>query len=61
MLEHAQAETRQQLNEAIEKQKKTGRRLMDILRSDLDGEMFRGIWSWLNQPVEIGTGKKKTQ
>ncbi|MDP6438484.1 MAG: ATPase, T2SS/T4P/T4SS family [Candidatus Brocadiia bacterium] len=59
VLAHAQAETRQQLNDAIEKQQKTGRRLMDILRSDLDGEMFRGIWSWLNESVEIGAGKKK--
>lgn len=61
VLAHAQAETRQQLSKALEKREKTGWRLMDILRSDVDTDMFRRIWSLLQSPAEKATGKKKVK
>jgi len=51
VLAHAQDETRRQLQQAIEKKKRTGQRLMDILRQDVDREMFKRIWNFLQRPA----------
>ncbi len=57
VLSQAQIETRKQLTEAIEKQRATGRNLMDILRQDVDREMFGKIWKFLQGPS--GKGKSR--
>ena len=57
VLANAQAETRQQLEHAIQEQKKTGKGLMDILRADLDKDMFGRIWSFMHKPAETASGK----
>ncbi|MFW6457472.1 MAG: ATPase, T2SS/T4P/T4SS family [Planctomycetota bacterium] len=58
ILGHAQGEIRTQLRQAIEQQQKTGRKLMEILRQDVDREMFKGIWEFLHNPVSPGKGQK---
>jgi type II secretory ATPase GspE/PulE/Tfp pilus assembly ATPase PilB-like protein len=62
VLAHAQEETRRQLEDAMKRKQRTGAKLMDILRQDVDREMFGRIWSFLNNPVEgkkeEGEGKK---
>jgi len=59
VLAHAQEETRRQLTEAIKKKEKTGRRLMDILKSDVDREMFGRIFALLHKPAEPPAKGKK--
>jgi len=57
VLAHAQDETRRQLEDAIEKKKTTGRSLTDILRQDVDRDMFRRIWAFLEKPAEEKPGE----
>ena len=54
VLAAAQEETRQKLEAAIEKKKSTGLSLMDVLRQDVDRQMFGKIWRVLNQPIGAG-------
>ena len=57
VLAHAQEETRRQLQDAIEKKKTTGRSLTDILRQDVDRDMFKRIWAFLEKPAEEKPGQ----
>jgi type IV pilus assembly protein PilB len=57
VLAHAQEETRRQLEDAIEKKKTTGRSLTDILRQDVDRDMFKRIWAFLEKPAEEKPGQ----
>ena len=57
VLSHAQEETRRQLQDAIEKKKTTGRSLTDILRQDVDRDMFKRIWAFLEKPAEEKPGE----
>ncbi len=57
VLANAQGETRRQLQDAIEKKKTTGRSLTDILRQDVDRDMFRRIWAFLEKPAEEKPGQ----
>jgi type II secretory ATPase GspE/PulE/Tfp pilus assembly ATPase PilB-like protein len=61
VLAHAQDETRHQLEEAMRRKENTGAKLMDILRQDVDREMFGRIWSFLNNPVESKKEKGETR
>jgi len=51
-------EQAKRLKEATEKQKRSGRKLMDLLRQDVDGGMFRKIWSFLQKPVVDDSGRE---
>jgi type IV pilus assembly protein PilB len=57
VLAHAQDETRRQLQDAFEKKKTTGRSLTDILRQDVDRDMFKRIWAFLEKPAEEKSGQ----
>ncbi len=57
VLSHAQEETRRQIQNAIEKKKTTGRSLTDIFRQDVDREMFKRIWAFLEKPAEEKPGE----
>jgi len=57
VLSHAQEETRRQLQDAIEKKKTTGRSLTDILRQDVDRDMFKRIWAFLEKPADEKPGQ----
>ncbi len=59
ILSHAQSEIRSILLNAIEKEHRTGQNLVEILRQDVDKEMFKSIWSFLNKPISVkGSGGK---
>ena len=58
ILSHAQGEIRGKLRDAIEKRRRTGRKLIDILRQDVDREMFQNIWEFLHGPAGEEEGKK---
>ncbi|MGO8705089.1 MAG: GspE/PulE family protein [Candidatus Brocadiia bacterium] len=57
VLANAQGETRRQLQDAIEKKKTTGRSLTDILRQDVDRDMFKRIWAFLEKPADEKPGQ----
>ena len=50
VLAHARGEVRRELEEALQKQKTTGRPLLDILRQDVDKEMLKRLWNFLRRP-----------
>ncbi len=58
ILSHAQGEIRTNLLDAIEKEQQTGQKLIDILRQDVDRDMFKSIWKFLNRPI---VGKNEEQ
>ena len=57
VLANAQDETRRQLQDALEKKKTTGRSLTDILRQDVDRDMFKRIWAFLEKPADEKSGE----
>ena len=50
ILAQAKGEVRKELSDALQKQKTTGRPLMDILSTDLDKEMFGRLWNFMRRP-----------
>jgi type IV pilus assembly protein PilB len=60
ILSRAQGDIRNNLQNALEKQRKSGRKLIDILRQDVDREMFSNIWQFLHGPADKG-GEEKSQ
>ncbi len=58
ILSNAQGEIRTNLIRAIEKERQTGQKLIDILRQDVDREMFKNIWEFLHRPIAGKEGSK---
>ena len=59
ILSRAQGDIRNNLQSALDKQRKSGRKLIDILRQDVDREMFSSIWQFLHGPAGEKEGGKE--